>query len=118
MARATRRFALWQADLDGGVCAAPEECVEALRERERITLVLEHRDHGRTPTRQIFDTALSQDVEWQFGGLTWPPDLRPGVLVRVTWQAARDEIVVRTVALEEPLRVDGVDYFHEYDPRV
>ena len=62
MARATRRFALWQADLDGGVCAAPEECVEALRDRERITLVLEHRDHGRTPTRQIFDSALTQKV--------------------------------------------------------
>jgi hypothetical protein len=118
MARATRRFALWQADLDGGVCAAPEECVEALRERERITVVLEHRDHGRTPTRQVFDTALTQDVEWQFGGLSWPPELRPGVLVTVIWQDTRDEIVVRTVALEEPLRVDGVDYFHEYDPRV
>jgi len=118
MVRVTRRFALWQTDLDGGVCAVPEECVETLRHRERIPLVLEHRGHGGTPTRQVFETSLRQDVEWQFGDLTWPADLRPGVLVTVSWQAAKDEVVVRTIPLEEPVRVDGVDYFHEYDPRV
>jgi hypothetical protein len=118
MTKVTRRFALWQADLDGGVCAVPEECVEILRHRERIVLVLEHRDHGLTPTRQVFETSLSQDIEWQFGGLTWPAELRPGVLVTVSWQSAKDEVVVRTAPLEEPMRVDGVDYFHEYDPRV
>jgi hypothetical protein len=118
MVRVTRRFALWQADLDGGVCAAPEECVDALRDRERIPLVLEHREYGVTPTRQVFETTLRQDVEWQFGDLVWPAGLRPGVLVTVAWQPAKDEVVVRTVPLEEPLRVDGVDYFHEYDPRV
>jgi hypothetical protein len=118
MVRVTRRFALWQADLDGGVCAAPEECVETLRDRERIPLVLEHREHGVTPTRQVFETSLRQDVEWQFSDIAWPAGLRPGVLVTVSWQTAKDEVVVRTVPLEEPMRVDGVDYFHEYDPRV
>lgn len=96
----------------------PEEAVEILRGRERIALVLEHRDHGITPTRQVFEAALSQDIEWQLTGLDWPADLRPGVLVTVSWQAARDEAVVRTTPLDEPMRVDGVDYFHEYDPRV
>jgi hypothetical protein len=118
MRAVTRRFALWRADLDGAVCAAPEECVEDLRDRESITVVLEHRDRGVTPTRQVFETALTQDVEWQFGGVAWPADLRPGVLVTVSWQAARDEVVLRTAALDEPLRIDGVDYFHEYDPKV
>jgi hypothetical protein len=118
MRTATRRFALWRADLDGAVCAAPEECVEALRHREHIPLVLEHRDHGRAPTKQVFETALRQDVEWQFTDVVWPADLRPGSLVTVSWQAAKDGVVVRTVALDEPVRVDGVDYFHEYDPRV
>ncbi|MCA2217394.1 hypothetical protein [Jidongwangia harbinensis] len=118
MRTATRRFALWQADLDGGVCAAPEECVDALRDREHVTLVLDHRERGVTATRQVFRTTLTQDVEWQFGGVAWPADVRPGVLVTVSWRAARDEIVVRTAALDEPLRVDGVDYFHEYDPKV
>jgi hypothetical protein len=118
MVRVTRRLALWQADLDGGVCAAPEECVETLRDREGIPLVLDHRAHGITPARQVFETSLRHDVEWQFGDLVWPADLRPGVLVSVSWQAAKDEIVVRTVPLEEPVRIDGVDYFHEYDPRV
>jgi hypothetical protein len=119
MRTATRRFALWRADLDGTACAAPEECIEFLRDRESIPLVLEHRvPGGGTPARQVFDTSLCQDVEWQFNGIVWPTDLRPGVLVTVTWQAAKDEIVARTVPLEEPLRVDGVDYFHEYDPRV
>jgi hypothetical protein len=114
----SRRFALWQADLDGGVCAAPEECVDGLRERDPIALVVEHRDHGLTPMKRTFATSLRQDVEWQFVDLTWPDDLRPGVFVTVSWQSAKDEVVVRTTALEEPLRVDGVDYFHEYDPRV
>jgi hypothetical protein len=118
MRTATRRFALWRADLDGAVCAAPEECVEILRHRELVTVVLEHRDRGITPTRQVFETSLRQDVEWQFSDVVWPADLRPGVLVTVSWQAAKDEVVVRTIALDEPLRIDGVDYFHEYDPKV
>jgi hypothetical protein len=118
MRTATRRFALWQADLDAAVCAAPEECVEVLRRRDPVTVILEHRDRGTTPTRQVVRTSLTQDVEWQFSGIAWPADLRPGVLVTVTWQAAKDAVVVRTVALEEPLRIDGVDYYHEYDPKV
>ena len=118
MRTVTRRFALWRADLDGGVCAAPEECVEPLRRRDRVALVIEHRQHGITPVRLAFETALTRDVEWQFGDLAWPVDLRPGVLVTVSWQVAKDEVVVRTAALDEPLRVDGVDYFHEYDPKI
>ncbi|MFI5494168.1 hypothetical protein [Actinoplanes sp. NPDC051859] len=118
MKSGTRRFALWRADLDGGVCAAPEECVEALRDSAAVTVVLEHRDRGVTPTRQVFRSELRQDVEWQFGELTWPADLQPGVLVTVSWRAAKDDVVVRTEALAEPLRVDGVTYFHEYDPKV
>ena len=118
MRTASRRFALWRADLEDGVCAAPEECVEALRDREAVTVVLEHRERGTTAVRHSFATTLRQDVEWQFAGVAWPWDLRPGVLVTVVWHAARDEVVVRTVALDEPLRVDGVDYFHEYDPKV
>jgi hypothetical protein len=118
MRTATRRFALWRADLDGGICAAPEECVETLRDRDAVTVVLEHREHGITPTRQVFETSLHQDVEWQFGDIAWPADVRPGVLVTVSWHAAKDEIVVRTTAMDEPLRVDGADFFHEYDPKV
>jgi hypothetical protein len=118
MRTVTRRFALWRADLDGAVCAAPEQCVEVLRRRDAVTVVLEHRDRGITPARQVFESSLRQDVEWQFTDIVWPPDLRPGVLVTVAWQAAKDEIVVRTVALDEPVRIDGVEYFHEYDPKV
>jgi hypothetical protein len=118
MKRVTRRLALWQSDLDGGVCAAPEECVAALRGRERVELLFEHRDRGVTPMRRVFATSLRQDVEWQFGDIVWPEDVRPGVFVTVTWQEAKDELVVRTNPLDEPMRVDGVDYFHEYDPRV
>jgi hypothetical protein len=118
MRTVTRRFALWRADLDGAVCAAPEECVEVLRHRDLVTVVLEHRDQGIMPTRRVFETSLRQDVEWQFSDIVWPADLRPGVLVAVSWRAAKDEVIVRTVPLEEPMRVDGVDYFHEYDPKV
>ncbi|MEV6600802.1 hypothetical protein AB0M36_28735 [Actinoplanes sp. NPDC051346] len=118
MKRVTRKLALWRADLDGGVCAAPEECAEVLRHSGPVTVVLEHRDRGVAPARHVFHSCLQQDVEWQFGGLTWPADLRPGVLVTVSWRAARDEVVVRTAALDEPVRVDGVPYFHEYDPKV
>jgi hypothetical protein len=114
----TRRFALWRADLDDGVCAVPEECVESLRPRAVVPVVLEHREYGITPARHVFETSLIQDVEWQFSGVVWPADLLPGALVTVSWQAAKDEIVVRTVALDEPLRIDGADYFHEYDPKI
>lgn len=113
MRTATRRMALWRADLDGGVCAAPEECVEALRDRPVVPVVLE------SSGRQVFPSALSHDVEWQFGGIVWPADIRPGVLVTVTWHPrAADEVVIRTTPLDEPVRIDGVDYHHEYDPKV
>jgi hypothetical protein len=118
MKAVTRRLALSRADLDGAVCAAPEEYVEVLRHRASVAVVLEHRVRGITPTRQVFETSLRQDVGWQFSGIFWPADLRPGALVTVSWKAAKDEVVVRTVALAEPMRVDGVDYFHEYDPKV
>lgn len=118
MKTGSRRFALWRADLDGAVCAAPEECVEALRHREVVPVVLEHREWGVRPVRQVFESALRQDVEWQFVDIAWPADLPPGALVTVSWQAAKDEVTVRTTPLDEPLRVDGVDYFHEYDPKV
>ncbi|GGK99952.1 hypothetical protein [Mangrovihabitans endophyticus] len=118
MRTATRRLALWAADLDGGVCAVPEESVDSLRGRDRVTVVLEHRDRGLAATRNVFETTLRQDVEWQLAGIVWPCDVPPGVLVTVSWQAARDEIVVRTAALDEPVRVDGVSYFHAYDPKV
>ena len=118
MRKGTRRFALWQADLDGGVCAVPEECLALLRESDQVKVVLEHREFGLNATTQVFEAALRQDVEWQFTGLVWPPDLRPGAHVTVSWQAAKDEIVVRTAPLDEPIRVDGVAYYHEYDPRV
>jgi hypothetical protein len=114
----TRRLALWQADLEGAVCAAPEECVDALRDRDAIRVVLEHRERGVTPIRLTFDSTLQQDVEWQFTGIGWPAELNPGTLVTVTWRAAKDEISVRTSALDDPVRVDGVDFFHEYDPKV
>src|SRR6266540_978121 len=117
MKAVTRRLALWQADLDGAACAAPEECVEALRDRV-VTVVLEHRERGVTPTRQVFEASLRDDDGWRFTGIDWPAEVRSGVLVTLTWRAAKDEVVVRTVPLDEPVRVDGVDYFHEYDAEV
>jgi hypothetical protein len=116
--KVSRRFALWRADLDGGVCAAPEECVDALRDRGTVILRLEHRMYGLHPAEVAVEGSLHQDVEWQFTGLTWPDDLRPGVLVTVVWQAGAGEVAVRTVPLDEPLRVDGAGFFHEYDPKV
>jgi hypothetical protein len=113
MRTVTRRLALWQADISSGVCAVPEE----LHDRASVTVVLEHRAHGVTPLRLSFESPLQQDVEWQLTGLTWPDDVRPGVLVTVTW-SGKDQVVVRTTPLDEPVRVDGLDYFHEYDPKV
>lgn len=118
MRTVTRRLALRRADLDNAACGVPEECVEALRDRDVVPVVLEHQVKGVTATRQVFEAALRQDVEWQFGGIEWPEDVRPGVLVTVAWRPAKDEVVVRTVPLVEPLRVDGVVYFHEYDAKV
>ncbi|GAA2625287.1 hypothetical protein [Paractinoplanes durhamensis] len=115
MRTATRRFALWRADLQGSVCAAPEECVDHLRHLSKIPVVLEHRVHGVTATRETFETSLR---DGQFTGVVWPGDLRPGVQVTVTWHAGKDAIVAHTTPLDEAVSVDGVGYFHEYDPKV
>jgi hypothetical protein len=92
--------------------------VEALGDRDVVVVTLDHRVHGITPAKQAFETTLRQDVGWQFDGIGWPEDLRPGVFVTVSYRSGKDEVVVRTVPLDEPMRVDGVDYFHEYDPVV
>src|SRR6185503_2773465 len=118
MKTATRRFALWRADLEGGVCAAPEECVAALHGKNPIQLHLEHRVRGIAPIRETFASTLREDVEWRFEGIDWPADVQPGVLITVTWQAGKDEVVARTAALDEPLSIDGINYFHAYDPKV
>lgn len=110
MRTVTRRLPLLRADLEGAVCSLPSDFV--LDGHERITVVLEHRPHGR----QVFEADVRQDVGWQLHGIGWPVDLRPGVLVTVTWRPAKDEIGLRTTVAEDPMRVDGVDYFHEYDP--
>jgi hypothetical protein len=114
----TRRYALRQAELDGAACPVPGECVEALRAKATVTVALGHRERGLTPTRQRFEAALREDDGWHVSGVDWPEDVRPGVLVTVTWRAAQDEVVVRTSALDEPMRIDGVVYFHEYDAEV
>ncbi|MBM2618411.1 hypothetical protein JIG36_22890 [Actinoplanes sp. LDG1-06] len=114
MKTVSRRLALWRSDLEAGVCAAPEEC-EA---EQRARVVIEHRPQGGAATRAEFDCDLRQDVEWQFDGLTWPADIPPGTFVTVEWHARKNEAVIRTALLEEPLTVDGVEYWHEYDPKV
>ncbi|MET7402091.1 hypothetical protein ABZS66_52270 [Dactylosporangium sp. NPDC005572] len=119
MRTATRRFALRQADLDDAACPAPEGAAAVLRDRPAITIALEHRVHGVTAIRLEFAATLRQDDdEWWFDGVHWPDDVRPGVLVTVVWRPARDEVVVRTAGLDEPMRIDGVAYYHEYDPEV
>ncbi|GGM40573.1 hypothetical protein ACFFX1_17930 [Dactylosporangium sucinum] len=119
MRAATRRFALRQSDLDDATCLVPEGVAAVLRDRPAITIALDHRVHGVTPTHLEYPVTLRQDdEEWWFDGVAWPDDLRPGVLVTVAWRPARDEVVVRTAVLDEPMRIDGVAYYHDYDPEV
>ncbi|WP_229074892.1 hypothetical protein [Actinoplanes sp. DH11] len=110
------RLAVTRADLAADVCQVPEQLAKRLP--SSLTVVFDHRADGVTPGRIGFTSTLSQDIGWQLSDIAWPDDLQPGVLISLTWQAAKEELHLRTVALDEPMRVDGVDYFHEYDPRV
>lgn len=114
----SRRFALVRADLAGAVCPLPEEIAGIVAERESVTVVLDHRALGITHLRETFASTPEQDPGWRLSGVAWPADVRVGVLVTVTWKPAEEQVLIRTVVLDEPIRVDGVDYFHEYDPRV
>ncbi|MEV0568412.1 hypothetical protein [Dactylosporangium sp. NPDC050588] len=118
MKTVTRRLAVRRADLDAGVFDVPEECVEALRHMVTVPVALEHKAKGITTARQVFCAPLQQDIGWQFGGIEWPEDVRPGVFVTLIWRAAKDEVVLRTAPLAEPMRVDNAVYYHEYDPKV
>ncbi|MBW6435619.1 hypothetical protein KZ829_17910 [Actinoplanes hulinensis] len=110
----TRRFPLVRADLDQAVCPLPDDLGETLP--ETVAVVLDHRVLGMTPGRETYEAGVVQDPGWRLTGIAWPGDLRAGVLVTI---GVRDQQVhLRTVTLDEPMRVDGVDYFHEYDPRV
>ncbi|WP_433833534.1 hypothetical protein ACQP2E_19125 [Actinoplanes sp. CA-015351] len=115
MRTVNRQLALARADLVDGVCPVPDEIVRRLPRSEAVSVVLDHRLHGLTPAGETFAGRLDGD---RLSGISWPEDVRPGTLVTVSWQPAKDEIHLRTTLLDEPMRVDGVDYFHEYDPVV
>ncbi|MDI6102301.1 hypothetical protein QLQ12_27150 [Actinoplanes sp. NEAU-A12] len=114
----SRRFALVRADLEHAVCPLPEDVAGIVGERESVTVVLDHRALGITHLRGTFESTPARDPGWRLSGINWPEDVRPGVLVTVAWKSAEDYVLVRTAVLDEPIRVDGVDYFHEYDPKV
>ncbi|GLY07153.1 hypothetical protein Acsp01_75320 [Actinoplanes sp. NBRC 101535] len=118
----TRRVTLWRADLEDAACGIPADIADAVGDREQIVVVLDHRTEGVTATKQTFDGARVRSADpdggWRLAGLTWPSDVRTGTLVAVSWHPGREEIVLRTIPLDEPLRIDGVAYFHEFDPAV
>ncbi|GAA4259402.1 hypothetical protein [Dactylosporangium darangshiense] len=116
MAAATRRLALRRADLDGGRCPLPAEWGPVLP--PHVTVTLEHRAKGIAPGRVEFDAEPAEDDGWRLTGLAWPDDVHPGMVVALARRAGGAEVVVRTVVLEEPMRIDGVNYYHEYDPVV
>ncbi|WP_133877605.1 hypothetical protein [Paractinoplanes brasiliensis] len=120
MRTVSRRLALWRSDLEGGVCAAPDEAgpEETGQKAHHVRVVIEHRPQAGAISRTEFESELRQDVEWQFTGLTWPADIPPGTFVTVEWHERRNEALIRTIPLDEPLRVDGVEYWHEHDPKV
>ncbi|BEL07036.1 hypothetical protein Q0Z83_052270 [Actinoplanes sichuanensis] len=114
----SRRFALVRADLEDTVCPLPDDLAATVAGRESVTVVLEHRELGVTPVRESFESAIAPDPGLHLTGIAWPADVRPGVLVTVAWRPSEEYVVVKTTPLDEPLRVDGVDYFHDYDPKV
>lgn len=114
MRTVNRRLALTRADLDGGVCPVPGEIAKRITHPEAVPVVLDHRLYGLEAARRTFTAAVEQE---QIGDVPWPEDVRPGTLVTVSWQPAGQELHLRTTLLDEPLRVDGIDYFHDYDPR-
>jgi hypothetical protein len=114
----SRQFALVRADLEDAVCPVPDDLAATVAGRDSVTVVIEHRALGLTPGRESFEAATVQEPGLQLTGIAWPADVRPGVLVTVAWRPSEEYVVVKTTALDEPLRVDGVDYYHHYDPRV
>ncbi|GLW35517.1 hypothetical protein [Actinoplanes regularis] len=119
MRTVTRRVTLWQADLEASGCTAPEEIAEVLHGQDPVTVVLEHRVKGTTAVREVFEATLEQvEAGWRFTGIAWPADVRTGMFVTVSWEAGRDAVVLRTKVTEDPMRIDGVNYYHEYDPTV
>ena len=106
-----RRFALRRADLDDAVCPVPEELAEALHDRDTIAVTLQHGERAEV------ESVLEQDVGWRLTGIAWPADVQPGVLVTLSVKAP-GEVLIRTTVSDEPIRIDGVDYFHDYDAKV
>jgi hypothetical protein len=96
----------------------PDDLAATVTGRESVTVVLDHRLLGVTPARESFESATVVDPGLHLTGIAWPADVRPGVLVTVSWRPSEEYVAVRTTTLDEPLRVDGVDYFHDYDPKV
>ena len=105
------RPALTRAEIEAGTCPAPDGC-----DLPEVTVVLDHRDRGlRTSTRHTFAGKVD---DGRLTGLTWPADIRPGTLVTVSWQPGKSTVGLRTTALDEPMRIDSHNYYHQHDPVV
>ncbi|MEU8242666.1 hypothetical protein AB0C07_30800 [Actinoplanes missouriensis] len=117
MRTVNRRLALTRAQLTDALCPVPDDLAPRIPHPDAVTVVLDHRPHGGPPAGDSVVSSLTEDDGgWQLSGIPWPSDIHPGTLIRISWQSAKDEIHLRTMPLDEPLRIDGIDYFHEYDP--
>ncbi|MDH6465064.1 hypothetical protein M2302_005265 [Micromonospora sp. A200] len=110
--------ALHRAHLDAKWCPLPDGLSDDLPGRQ-LRLHLDHEARSGSSFARVQRVALRRrDGRWEIAGIQWPAELSPGTLVTVTVKSDPDVATVRTTLLPRPERIDGVQFAHQYDPRV
>ncbi|PYC66187.1 hypothetical protein C7C45_26035 [Micromonospora arborensis] len=113
------RTALHRMHIDGGWCALPEPRKGEQWQEGALRLRMDHEESSRVPfvaTQGV--TLRRRGGQWELGGIRWPQDLTPGVIVTFRWRLDSNVIKARTTLLPQPECVDDVEFRHRYDAQV
>jgi hypothetical protein len=111
--------ALYRKHIEGDWCPLPAGPTRPGRDRQRLRLRIEHKDHRHSPPRADHEVILRRrGGDWELHGIRWPSGLLPGVVVTVKWPRSTPLLTAHTTLLNTPELVDGVEFLHQYDPQV
>jgi hypothetical protein len=105
--------------LDGRL-PLPEHVAGAMRGgAPRLRLMLTHDGYELDPfhAQQNTDTELYVPQP-QLGGIDWPLEFFPGIILTCTWPRGGSVVRVTSTLLEAPVTVDGMEIEHRYDAAI
>lgn len=89
----------------------------ALPQRLRLILAHDGYELHQSQMQQNTDTVLYGPSP-QLGGIDWPLEFFPGILLTCTWPRGGSVIRATSTLLDTPITVDGMEIEHRYDASI